>query len=150
VKRYAAVFKFGEFETVVVSPFDTPSKAAEYGDAFKSDLATFTGETPEVLNPTWFERLVVSRQMRADLNADRTEEGHWIGEVTRSEETFGFITCSSRGGSWFFSKTDDHGHDSDVFEVGTRVSFTGSPHPTFGKRYPQAFTIRALNEGDQD
>ncbi|MFD7161754.1 hypothetical protein ACFV9C_44715 [Kribbella sp. NPDC059898] len=31
-------------------------------------------------------------------------------------------------------------------EVGAHVTFTGSPHPKPGKKYPQAYTVRAAGE----
>ncbi|SEP54295.1 MULTISPECIES: NYN domain-containing protein [Amycolatopsis] len=67
--------------------------------------------------------------------------GRWRGTVTgwRQGQTSGFIT-DNRGGSWFVSR-DELPDGYDNLDVGTPVSFTGSPKPAPGKKYPQAYSI---------
>ncbi|WP_158839961.1 NYN domain-containing protein [Saccharothrix deserti] len=68
--------------------------------------------------------------------------GRRRGTVTgwRVGQPHGFIT-DTRGGSWFVSRDDlPEGHT--VLPTGTPVSFTGSPTPTPGRKYPRAYSIR--------
>ncbi|GAA3463970.1 hypothetical protein GCM10018963_59830 [Saccharothrix longispora] len=68
--------------------------------------------------------------------------GRRRGTVTgwRAGQPHGFIT-DTRGGSWFVSRDDlPDGHT--VLPTGTPVSFTGSPTPTPGRKYPRAYAIR--------
>lgn len=71
-----------------------------------------------------------------------TPRGRRRGTVTgwRAGQSHGFIT-DTRGGSWFVSR-DDLPEDHAVLPNGTRVSFTGSPTPTPGRKYPRAYAIR--------
>jgi hypothetical protein len=67
--------------------------------------------------------------------------GRRRGIVTgwRAGQPHGFIT-DTRGGSWFVSRDDlPEGHTG--LPTGTPVSFTGSPTPTPGRKYPRAYSI---------
>ncbi|MEO6084614.1 MAG: NYN domain-containing protein [Umezawaea sp.] len=67
--------------------------------------------------------------------------GRRRGTVTgwRPGQPHGFIT-DTRGGSWFVSRDDlPDGHT--VLPTGTPVSFTGSPTPIPGRKYPRAYSI---------
>jgi uncharacterized LabA/DUF88 family protein len=68
--------------------------------------------------------------------------GRRRGTVTgwRAGQPHGFIT-DTRGASWFVSKDQLPG-DRTQLRTGTPVSFTGSPAPAPGKKYPQAFEVR--------
>ena len=147
MKRYGALFVTSNGDHFSVGPFDMPSQASEYGAAHTSEAIKFTGETPRIMVPVHFERYAAAEHLRTQMGM-RTSEGHWIGEVTKCErgKPYGFITCASRGGSWFFSKVDDDGHDPEALKLGMQVSFTGSPHPTEENRYPRAYTIRVLSK----
>lgn len=70
-----------------------------------------------------------------------TAGGRWRGIVTgwRPGQTHGFITDST-GGSWFASR-DELPDGYDDLAIDTPVSFTGSPKPAPGKKYPQAYSI---------
>lgn len=71
-----------------------------------------------------------------------TPRGRRRGTVTgwRAGQPHGFIT-DTRGGSWFVSR-DDLPEDRPVLPAGTPVTFTGSPTPSPGKKYPRAYSIR--------
>jgi len=58
----------------------------------------------------------------------------------RSGESHGFIT-DTRGGSWFVSR-DDLPEGLTLLLAGTPVSFTGSPVPLPGRKYPRAQLVR--------
>jgi hypothetical protein len=63
------------------------------------------------------------------------------GRITRWSDTSGFATERGTGQSWFVSRDSlPDGHGS--LPVGTTITFTGSPSPKPGKRYPEAYTIR--------
>jgi hypothetical protein len=67
--------------------------------------------------------------------------GRRRGTVTgwRAGQPHGFIT-DTRGASWFVSRDDlPEGHT--VLPTGTPVSFTGSPTPIPGRKYPRAYSI---------
>lgn len=68
--------------------------------------------------------------------------GRRRGTVTgwESGRAHGFIT-DTRGGSWFVSR-DDLPEGLTLLLVGTPVSFTGSPVPTGGRKYPRAQAVR--------
>ncbi|MET1072995.1 MAG: NYN domain-containing protein [Umezawaea sp.] len=68
--------------------------------------------------------------------------GRRRGTVTgwKAGQPHGFIT-DSRGGSWFVSR-DDLPDGRTGLPNGTPVSFTGSPAPTAGRKYPRAYSIR--------
>ncbi|MEU4742491.1 NYN domain-containing protein [Actinosynnema sp. NPDC023658] len=67
--------------------------------------------------------------------------GRRRGTVTgwRVGQPHGFIT-DTRGGSWFASR-DELPEGRSALPVGTPVSFTGSPTPAPGRKYPRAFSI---------
>lgn len=68
--------------------------------------------------------------------------GRRRGTVTgwKTGQPHGFIT-DTRGGSWFVSRDDlPDGHTG--LPTGTPVSFTGSPTPTPGRKYPRALSVR--------
>ncbi|MFI6098053.1 NYN domain-containing protein [Lentzea sp. NPDC051213] len=58
----------------------------------------------------------------------------------KSGQTHGFIT-DTRGGSWFVSR-DDLAAGLTLLLTGTPVSFTGSPEPMPGRKYPRAQSVR--------
>jgi hypothetical protein len=64
------------------------------------------------------------------------------GTITRWEAggTSGFITEAVTGASWFVSRDDLPG-GAQALTPGTSVTFTGSPRPKPGKRYPRAYAI---------
>ncbi|WP_202638937.1 NYN domain-containing protein [Bailinhaonella thermotolerans] len=70
------------------------------------------------------------------------------GQITRWQagDTAGFLTEEKTGQSWFVSR-DDLPADKPALPVGTRVSFTGRPHPAPGKRYPQARSVTPIERG---
>ncbi|MFT7837804.1 hypothetical protein Q5530_16845 [Saccharothrix sp. BKS2] len=71
-----------------------------------------------------------------------TPRGRRRGTVTgwQAGQPHGFIT-DTRGGSWFASRDDLPGNRTTL-PTGTPVSFTGSPTPPPGHRYPRAYSIR--------
>ncbi|HEX7304002.1 NYN domain-containing protein [Lentzea sp.] len=58
----------------------------------------------------------------------------------KSGQAHGFIT-DTRGGSWFVSR-DDLPQGLTLLLAGTPVSFTGSPVPLAGRKYPRAQAVR--------
>jgi uncharacterized LabA/DUF88 family protein len=81
------------------------------------------------------------RSTQAVASPAGSPRGRRRGTVTgwRAGQPHGFIT-DSRGGSWFASRDDlPEGHT--VLPTGTPVSFTGSPTPTPGRKYPRAYSI---------
>jgi hypothetical protein len=70
-----------------------------------------------------------------------TPGGRWRGIVTgwRLGQTHGFIT-DNKGNSWFASRDELPDGYSDL-PIDTPVTFTGSPKPAPGKKYPQAYSI---------
>jgi hypothetical protein len=58
----------------------------------------------------------------------------------RDDESFGFIH-DTHGRSWWLSKDSLLGSVADV-QVGTLVSFRGSPHNSPGRDYPTAYSVR--------
>lgn len=58
----------------------------------------------------------------------------------KSGQSHGFIT-DTRGGSWFVSR-DDLPEGLTLLLAGTPVSFTGSPVPMAGRKYPRALLVR--------
>ncbi|GAB2962818.1 NYN domain-containing protein [Saccharothrix stipae] len=68
--------------------------------------------------------------------------GRRRGTVTgwRAGQAHGFIT-DARGGSWFASR-DDLPEGWTTLPTGTPVSFTGSPMPAPGHKYPRAQSIQ--------
>ncbi|QFZ20293.1 NYN domain-containing protein [Saccharothrix syringae] len=83
---------------------------------------------------------VASRQAAASPAG--TPRGRRRGTVTgwQPGQSHGFIT-DTRGGSWFASRDDLPGSRT-MLPSGTPVSFTGSPVPPPGHRYPRAYSIR--------
>ncbi|MEU5696206.1 NYN domain-containing protein [Actinosynnema sp. NPDC020468] len=82
------------------------------------------------------------RSAEVVASAPGSPRGRRRGTVTgwRSGQPHGFIT-DSRGASWFTSRDDlPEGHT--MLPTGTPVSFTGSPTPTPGRKYPRAHAIR--------
>lgn len=71
-----------------------------------------------------------------------TPRGRRRGTVTgwQAGQSHGFIT-DTRGGSWFASRDDLPGSRT-MLPIGTPVSFTGSPVPPPGHKYPRAYSIR--------
>ncbi|ACU38156.1 NYN domain-containing protein [Actinosynnema mirum] len=67
--------------------------------------------------------------------------GRRYGRITgwRDDQPHGFIT-DTRGGSWYASRDDLPG-GAPMLPVGTQVSFTGSPAPGPGRKYPRAQAI---------
>lgn len=140
MKGYAAPFTNSKDQHFAVGPFDTTSDAAEFGANFASDVVTFTGET-SLMTPIVFRRYATGESLRSQESPPK--DGEWVGEVTRCRdgETFGMIT-SVGSKTFFFSRNDDANHEQAALAPGSRVVFTGSPHPAPGKQYPQAFSIR--------
>ncbi|CCH31732.1 NYN domain-containing protein [Actinosynnema sp. NPDC047251] len=68
--------------------------------------------------------------------------GRRRGTVTgwRAGQPHGFIT-DTRGGSWFVS-SDDLPDGRSALATGTPVSFTGSPTPNPGRKYPRAYSVQ--------
>ncbi|ANZ41759.1 NYN domain-containing protein [Lentzea guizhouensis] len=58
----------------------------------------------------------------------------------KSGQAHGFIT-DTKGGSWFVSR-DDLPEGLTLLLAGTPVSFTGSPVPMAGRKYPRAQLVR--------
>ncbi|MCE6996487.1 NYN domain-containing protein [Saccharothrix sp. S26] len=71
-----------------------------------------------------------------------TPRGRRRGTVTgwKAGQAHGFIT-DTRGGSWYASR-DDLPVGVAMLPTGTAVSFTGSPVPSPGRKYPRAESIR--------
>ena len=71
-----------------------------------------------------------------------TPRGRRRGTVTswKAGQPHGFIT-DTRGGSWYASR-DDLPVGLAMLPTGTTVSFTGSPVPSPGRKYPRAESIR--------
>ncbi|NUT52575.1 MAG: NYN domain-containing protein [Saccharothrix sp.] len=71
-----------------------------------------------------------------------TPRGRRRGTVSgwRVGQSHGFIT-DTRGGSWFASRDDLPGGQT-MLPAGTPVSFTGSPTPTSGRKYPRAYSLQ--------
>jgi hypothetical protein len=71
----------------------------------------------------------------------KPQNGRWHGTVTgwTPGRTHGFIT-DSKGVSWFASR-DELPDGYEDLPIDTPVSFTGSPKPAPGKKYPQAYSI---------
>jgi hypothetical protein len=63
----------------------------------------------------------------------------------KSGQSHGFIT-DTRGGSWFVSR-DDLPEGLTLLLAGTPVSFTGSPVPVAGRKYPRAQLVRVDDSG---
>lgn len=68
--------------------------------------------------------------------------GRRRGTVTdwKSGQSHGFIT-DTRGGAWFVSR-DDLPEGLTLLLAGTPVTFTGSPTPMAGRKYPRARAVR--------
>jgi hypothetical protein len=143
MRGYMAVLIGPAEQRFGVGPFVTSSAAAQYGTSRDSEIVTYTGHTGRMMLPNTFDRWVGGQELR--MQEATPERGQWIGEITRCIRgaDHGFIT-SAEGISWFFSRNYHDGHDPDALAVGMRVIFTGSPHPSEGKRYPRALAIRAL------
>lgn len=142
---YLALFEGADDQRFGVGPFDTPGDAAEFGESVdEADVVVYTGYAARVMTPNVFGRYVAEVKLRS-LEVPPAEGRRWIGEITqcRDDLPYGFIT-SAAGKSFFFSRVDDDGHDPDALVLGTRVSFTGSPLPSPGKRYPTAYMIRVV------
>lgn len=90
-------------------------------------------------NPDYPLRYPFVRSASTTAAPVATAAGRWQGTITGWRQTSGFIT-DNRGGSWFASRDELPEGYLDL-DVGTRVSFTGSPKPAPGKKYPQAYSI---------
>lgn len=135
---YDAVFDDGR-KMRTVGPFDSPTEADEYGRAHHGEHLDYLG---------WAQctgRVELRQALGAAQasNADEPENG-WSGVVTRWDAgaTHGFITDRDER-SWFVSR-DDLPDQLTALDVGANVWFTGSPHPTQGKKYPRAYTVRLI------
>ncbi len=120
----------------VVGPFPSPADADAYGKARHGEQVTYLG---------WGRRTGLAEldQVIGAKQAAAGSPGHnWTGTVTRWEpgQSQGFITDRD-GRSWFVSR-DDLPEGMTALVVGTRVWFSGSPHPKPGKKYPQAYSVR--------
>ncbi|MFS8103076.1 NYN domain-containing protein [Lentzea alba] len=82
------------------------------------------------------------RSSQAVASPVGTPRGRRRGTVTewKSGQAHGFIT-DTRGGSWFVSR-DELPEGLTLLLAGTPVSFTGSPVPTAGRKYPRAQSVR--------
>lgn len=82
------------------------------------------------------------RSAEAVASAAGLPRGRRRGTVTgwRTGQPHGFIT-DTRGGSWYASR-DDIPEGLTLLLPGTPVSFTGSPTPVAGRKYPRAQAIR--------
>ena len=98
------------------------------------------------LAPGWPLRYPFATPVRKPQGEAAQASGRRQGTVTRwgPGDTSGFITEAGTGASWFASR-DDLPSGTTALPPGTSVTFTGSPRPKPGKRYPQAHTIRAAD-----
>ncbi|WP_367128788.1 NYN domain-containing protein [Saccharothrix sp. HUAS TT1] len=113
-----------------------PLRAAATLTPSFDDLFTPSGQPGYPLRPPFVRS---SQAVPSPAGAPR---GRRRGTVTgwRAGQAHGFIT-DSRGGSWFASK-DDLPAGRAMLPTGTPVSFTGSPAPPEGRKYPRAYSIR--------
>lgn len=123
--------------TFTCGPFDTPKEADEFGRQQATPRLRYTGVANRVGRQ---EVAMLAAQL--DLAATGQQGKRHVGAVTRWEPdaTSGFITDTD-GTSWFVSRDSLPGSRLSL-PVGTRVTFTGSPKPAPGKKYPQAQSVQ--------
>ena len=92
--------------------------------------------------PDYPLRRAFVRSSQAVASPVGAPRGRRRGTVTgwKSGQAHGFIT-DTRGGSWFVSR-DDLPAGLTLLLAGTPVSFTGSPAPMPGRKYPRAQSVR--------
>lgn len=135
---YDAVFDDGQ-QMRTITGFHSPSEADEYGRAHHGQQINYLGWAQRT-GRVELDQVIAAAQAASANEQDRD----WSGVVTRWEAgaTHGFITDRDAR-SWFVSR-DGLPDQLTALDVGTRVRFAGSPHPTRGKKYPQAYTVRPI------
>jgi hypothetical protein len=117
-------------------PFDTAKEAQEFGRAQSTSRLRYTGVANRI-----GRQQVAALAGQLDLAATGEQGKRHHGAITRWEPdaTSGFITDTD-GTSWFVSR-DSLPASRMSLPVGTRVTFSGSPKPAPGKKYPQAYSV---------
>lgn len=126
---------------VTSGSYDTPEEASEAGRAAATAELKFVGVARNLGHTDLTMLAGQLRLGKGGAGPSQSTHGRWRGMVTgwKPGATNGFIT-DSHGRSWFVSRSSlPAGYDS--LPINTRVTFTGSPHPAPGKRYPQAQSI---------
>jgi uncharacterized LabA/DUF88 family protein len=93
-------------------------------------------------DPGYPLRRAFVRSAEAVASPAGSPRGRRRGTITgwKSGQPHGFIT-DTRGGSWYVSR-DDLPFGLTLLLTGTPVSFTGSPEPVPGRKYPRAQSVR--------
>lgn len=134
---YDAQFSDGQ-RTYTVGPFDSANEAETFGQARHGDQLDYLGVAQRVGRQE-IDKLIGTLQL---TNAPTRPNRH-TGVITKWDAgaTHGFITATD-GMSWFASR-DELPDGRMSLPLGTAVTFTGSPKPKPGKKYPQAYSIEA-------
>lgn len=141
--RFTPMFSDGSDTPVTSGSYDTPEEATAAGRAAATAELRFVGVARH-LGHTDLTMLAGQLRLGPDAEHSTTNPKRWSGVVTgwKPGATNGFITDTHRR-SWFVSRSSlPPGHDA--LPVDTRVTFTGSPHPAPGKRYPQAQSVEIV------
>jgi hypothetical protein len=123
---------------VTVGPFDSEAEADEFGELHNCPEARYTGTARRLGRQ---ELGVEIAKMKAGPAAESRKH---TGVVSRWSGSSGFAT-DPVGVSWFISRDDLPGGRMEL-SLGTRITFSGSPFPAPGKKYPRAYSIQLTKE----
>lgn len=139
--RFTPVWDDGSGTPITSGSYDTEQEAADAGREAATTELTFLGVAYRLGH--------TDLKMHAARLHQRTEQTSTVGDGHRHSglitrwvpgETSGFVTDHD-GRSWFVSR-DDLPEGQETLPVGTRITFAGSHHPSPGKKYPRARSVR--------
>lgn len=131
---YDAIFDDG-INLFTVGPFDSSTKAADYGKNHHNNVLDFLG---------FARRNDHAELVRILGSSEATENRNGIITRWRNNETYGFIVDRQEQ-TWFVSRRDLPEKLSTLTR-GTLVNFTGSLTISTDKKYPTAYLTEAQEE----
>ncbi len=138
IPRFSAVFDDGDGE-LSCGAFDTAQEAEEFGAKMAGPHLDFVEVQRRLAMKTLYSHI---NTLTAQHTTFLDGEGSRRGTIVRWQpyDNWGFIS-DTEGNQWYV-REDQVLPDRECLDVRTPVTFSGSPHPKPGKRWPEAYSVR--------